>query len=84
MLEKQKRNSEFLGNEHCSLRKSSEVGDHLLINSDHRITWQIIVKAPGQTFKRKISEAFYIRKLKPRLNSQKGIKVTHLFRNGIM
>ena len=33
---------------------------------------------------RKILEAFYIRKLKPTLNSQKDIKITHLFRNGIM
>ena len=28
------------------LRKSSEVGDHLLVNPDHNITWQIIAKAP--------------------------------------
>ena len=70
--------------EHCSLKKSSEVGDHLLVNPDHNITWQILAKAPAQTFKRKTLQAFYIRKLKPTLNSQKDIKITHLFRNGIM
>ena len=78
-----KRNSEVRWNEHCSLKKNSEVGDHLLVNHDHNITCQIIAKAPAQTFKRKILEAFYIRKLKPTLNSQKDIKITHLFRNGI-
>ena len=78
-----KRNSEVRWNEHCSLKKSSEVGDHLLVNPDHNITWQIIAKAPAQTFKRKILEAFYIRKLKPTLNSQKDNKITHLFRYGI-
>ena len=55
-----KRKSEVRWNEHCSLKKSSEVGDHLLVNSDHNITWQIIAKAPAQTFKGKILEAFYI------------------------
>ena len=38
---------------------------------------------PAQTFKRKILKAFYIRKLKPTLNSPKDIKITHLFRNGV-
>ena len=60
-----------------------KVGNHLLVNPNHNITWQIIAKAPAQTFKRKILEAFYIRKLKPTLNSQKDIKITHLFRNEI-
>ena len=43
----------------------------LLLNPDQNITWQMIGKAPTQTFKEKILEAFYIRKLKPTLNSQK-------------
>ena len=78
-----KRNLEFRWNEHCSLEKSSEVGDHLLINPDHNITWQITVKATAQTFKQKILETFYITKLKATLYSQKDIKMTLLFRNGI-
>ena len=61
------------------LRKSSEVGDHLLVNPDHNITWQIIAKAPTQTFRWKILEVFYISKLKPTLNSQQDIKITYLF-----
>ena len=66
-----------------ALKKNCEVGDHLLVNTDHNINWKIIAKAPAQTFKRKILVAFYIRQLKPTLNSQKDIKITHLFRNGI-
>ena len=46
-----KRNSEVRWNEHCSLKKSSEVADHLLVNPDYNITWQIIAKAPAQAFK---------------------------------
>ena len=41
------------------------------------------ILAPAQTFKRKILEVFYIRKLKPLLNSQKDIKITQLFKNGM-
>ena len=36
-----KRDSEVRWNKHCSLKKSSEVGDHLLVNPDHNVTWQI-------------------------------------------
>ena len=78
-----KHNLEVRWNEHCSLKKSPEVGNHLLVNPNHDITWQIIAKAPAQTVKRKILEAFYIRKLKPTLNSQKDFKITHLSRNEI-
>ena len=45
-IEETKYNSEVRWNEHCCLKKSSEVGDNLLVNPDHNITWQIIAKAP--------------------------------------
>ena len=82
---KTKRNSEIRWNEHCSLKKSSEVGNHLLVNSDHNIIRQIIAKAPVQTFKRKILEAFYISKINQHLIRilKKDIKIRHLFRNRI-
>ena len=35
---KTKLKSEVRWNEHCSLKKTSEVGDHPLIRSDHSIT----------------------------------------------
>ena len=78
-----KRNSVVRRNEHCSLRKTSEVEDNLLVNPDYNITWKIITKAQIQTFKRKLLEAFYIRKFEPTFNSQKDIRITHLFGNGI-
>ena len=80
ILEKQNVTQKFDGTDIALLRKA-QVGDHLFVNPDHNITWQIIAKTPAQTFKRKILEAFYIRKLKPTLNSQNDIKITHLFRN---
>ena len=43
----------------------------------------MMAKTPAQTFKRKILEGFYISQLKRALNSQKDIKITRLFRNGI-
>ena len=54
-----KRNSEVRWNEHCSLKKSSEVGDRLSVNPDHNITWQIVAKAPAQTFKQNIRSVLY-------------------------
>ena len=38
-----------------------------------------MTKAPAQTINQKILEAFYIRKFKPMVNSQKNIKITHVF-----
>ena len=38
MFGETKRNSEVRWNEHCSLKKGSEVGDHLVRNPDHNIT----------------------------------------------
>ena len=32
-----KYNSEVRWNEHCSLKKTSELGDHLLANPDHHV-----------------------------------------------
>ena len=53
-----KRNPEVQLNEHCSIQKTAK--DHLLVDFDYNITWKIITKAPAQTFKQKILEAFYI------------------------
>ena len=43
----------------------------------------MMAKTPARTFKRKILEGFYISQLKRTLNSQKDIKITRLFSNGI-
>ena len=68
-------NTEIRWREHCSTKKMSEVGDHLLMNPGHMVKWEIF-----NVNKRKISEAFYIH---PTLNNQLNTKRTLLFRNSI-
>ena len=78
-----KRNCEVRWREHCSAKKTSEVGDHLLLNLRHTVNWEILTSSPKQVSKRKILEAFYIRTLQPTLNNLLNTKRTLLFRNGI-
>ena len=78
-----KRNTEVRWKEHCSTKKTSEVGDHLLMNPGHTVNWEILTNAPKQVNKRKILEVFYIRTLQPTLNNQLNTKRTLIFRNGI-
>ena len=61
----------------------SEVSKHIISNAGHEIEWKIICRAPMDKRKRKILEAFYIRKMVPSLNDQTDIKSLKLFRNGI-
>ena len=46
--------------EHCSTKEISEVGDHFLLNPGHTKNWEILINAPKQVNKQKISEALYI------------------------
>ena len=69
--------------EHYSTKKTTEVGDHLLLNPGHTVNWKILTNAPKFTFKRIILDAFYINVLNPTLNNQKDTKKLVLFRNGI-
>ena len=55
-----KRNTEVRWREHCSTKKMSEVGDHLLMNPGHTVNWEMLTNAPKQVSKRKILEAFCI------------------------
>ena len=65
-----KRNCEVRWREHCSTKKMSEVGDHLLLNPGHTVNWEILTSDPKQVNKRKILEAFYIRTFQPTLKNQ--------------
>jgi len=69
--------------EHESKSSKSEVSRHLQNNSQHNFRWKPITQAPKETIKRKILEAFYIKKYKPTLNDQLDLKTLNLFRNGI-
>ena len=78
-----KRNTEVRWKEHCSTEKTSEVGDHLLMNAGHTVNWEILTNAPKQVNKQKILEVFYIRTLQPTRNNQLNTKSILIFRNGI-
>ena len=43
-----KQNSEVRWRKHCSTKKSSELGDHLLLNPGHTVNWEILTNAPKQ------------------------------------
>ena len=78
-----KRNTEVRWREHCSTKKMSEVGAHLLMSPGHTVNWEILTNPHKQVSKRKILEAFYIRTLQATLNNQLNTKLKLLFRNGI-
>ena len=69
--------------EHEDLTKDSEVARHLKYNSEHNITWSILMKGLANTKLRKIFEAFFIAKTRPALNAQVQHYYLSLFRNGI-
>ena len=80
-----KRNAEITWKEHCSNNdETSEAAEHLLENTGRTIDWQVITSAPHQRNKRSILKAYHITKFKPSLNNQLDIRITHLFRNGIV
>ena len=78
-----KQNSEVRWREVCSTNKTSEVGDHLLLNAGHTVNWEIFTHAPKRVNKHTILNAFYIRTLQPTLNNQLNTKHKLLFRNNI-
>ena len=55
-----KRNCEIRWREHCSTEKTSEVGDHLLLNPGHTVNWKILTNARKQAYKPEILETFFI------------------------
>ena len=78
-----KRNAITRWKEHNSSSEKSEPSKHLVQNPTHQFHWSVIQKAPEETRKRKILEAYHIMINKPSLNDQKDIKSLLLFRNGI-
>ena len=53
----------------------SEPSKRVLNNIGHAFKWEVITNAPGSFRKRKILEAFYIVKQKPRINDQLDIQL---------
>ena len=61
----------------------SEPSKHVLNNVGHAFTWKIIANAPLNDRERKMLEAFFIMKTKPKINDQLDIRFLRLFKNGI-
>ena len=78
------RNARLRWDEHDNgTDKKSECAKHLKDNYTHEFEWSVLSLAPKSTFKRKILEAYYIKKLSPILNNQLNSDILTLFRNGI-
>ena len=69
--------------EHENPLKDSEPSKHLVLHPTHEFTWNIISSAPQSSRKRKILEAFYIAKHKPRLIDQLQSAFLLLFKYGV-
>ena len=69
--------------EHNNARKNSEPGKHLARNIEHEFSWYMLARAPVNTLKRRILEAYFIKLIVPSLNEQLDNDVLMLFRNGV-
>ena len=63
--------------------KNSECAKHLNKSDNHEFKCSILSLAPKVSFKRKILEAYFIKKLNPILNNQLNCDILTLFRNGV-
>ena len=69
--------------EHNDVNKNSEPAKHLAGNIEHEFSWFILARAPVNTLKRRILEAYFIKLIAPSLNEQLDNDVLMLFRNGV-
>ena len=77
------RNAQIRWEEHEAIDGKSEPAKHLVNNNNHRFNWTTITRAPMDSRKRKIMEAYHINKFLPDLNEQIETRSLNLFRNGI-
>ena len=75
--------AEIRFDEHNNPNKNSHPAKHLREYPNHSFEWSIITSAPRSQLKRKILEAFYIAKFKPKINDQLESHKLLLFRHGI-
>ena len=78
-----KRNVEVRWNEHQSNNGKSEPSKHIINNPDYSFQWKVLSKTPRDKRKRKILEAYFLRKINPKINDQLGIRFINVYRNGI-
>ena len=68
---------------HNDINKNSEPANHLARNIEHESSWFILARAPVNTLKIKILEAYFIKLIAQSLNEQLNKDVVMLFRNGV-
>ena len=77
-------NAQLRWNEHENgTDKSSERAKHFNENDNHEFKWSTLSLAPKILFKRKILEAYFIKKLNSILNNQLNSNILTFFRNGV-
>ena len=77
------RNAEIRWNEHEDKNCKSEPAKHLKENPTHRFRLNIISKAPENSRKCRVLEAYFIKTICPTLNEQLDNDILILFRDGI-
>ena len=78
------RNAKLRWNEHENgADKNSERVKRLNENDNHEFKWSILSLAPKISFKRKILEVYFIKKLNLILNNQLNSNILTLFRNRV-
>ena len=77
------RSCKILCDEHNDVNKNSEPAKHLARNIEHEFSWYIIARAPVNTLKRRILEAYFIKLIVLYLKEQLHNDVLMLFRKGV-
>ena len=77
------RKAENRFSEHDDPTENSEPAKHLLQNEGHVFDWTIATSAPRNLLRRRILEAYYYSKFKPKINDQLQSQKLLLFRHGI-
>ena len=57
------RNYKIRWDEHNGVNKSSDTATHLARNNDHEFSWYVLTRAPENTLKRRILEAYFIKSI---------------------
>ena len=77
------RNCKIRYDEYNDVNKNSKPAKHLARNIEHKFSWYMLARAPVNTLKRRILEAYFIKLIVPSLNGQLDNDVLMLFRNGV-
>ena len=78
------RNCKIRCDEHNDINKSSEPAKHYVArNIEQEFSWFILARAPVNTLKRRILEAYFIKLIAPSIKRQLDNDVLMLFRNGV-